>query len=120
MLIELPWINTAELHAHAKGHWRAKSEATKRARRSAKLIAQDGLNRKQLVAFTGKAKITYRFFVPDKRQRDEANMIQSCKPYIDGLVDAGLIAGDDWKKLNIAGVSVEVDQVNPRVELEFE
>lgn len=42
-------------------------------------------------------------------------------PFIDGIVDAGLIAGDHWEALQIVGpVVVEVDAKNPRVELVIE
>lgn len=66
------------------------------------------------------ATINYRFFVPDKRRRDEANMIQACKPYVDGLVDAKVIVGDDWQRLRTGSVSVVVDKDDPRVILEIE
>jgi len=118
LFIELPWISSS-LHAHAKGHWRDKSGATRAARNAAKAIAADGMARKSLKRIETPASVVYRFYVPDLRKRDAANMIQSCKPYIDGIVDAGLLAGDDWQRLAIAGVVVEVDRLKPRVVLEL-
>jgi len=118
MRIELPWI-IPKLHAHAKGHWWEKSDATKVARNNARLTALNLLNRKQITRIEGQAAVTYRFYIPDMRQRDEANMIQACKPYIDGIADAGLILGDHWKVLSTAGVVVELCRENPRVVLEI-
>lgn len=115
MQITLPWF-AKELHAHNTGHWRSKASAVKSHREMAFLVAKS-LRAKPIL---GKAKIRYFFFVPDKRQRDEANMVQSCKPYCDGIVDSGLIDGDDWTRLTIAGVNVEVDVKNPRVVIEIE
>lgn len=92
----------ARLHAHAKGSWRAKAQATRQARQLAKLLALEASNRK----IAGKAIVDYLFFVPDKRRRDAANLIQSCKPYCDGVVDSGLIQGDHWEVLAIGKVDV--------------
>lgn len=90
------------LHAHAKGHWREKATATKDARQLARLLALSRSNR----AIGGKAIVDYLFFVPDKRLRDAANLVQSCKPLVDGVVDAGLIQGDHWEVLAIGKVDV--------------
>jgi crossover junction endodeoxyribonuclease RusA len=113
--VTLPWISS-ELHAHAKGHWRSKAAATKACREMAFLVGKS-LRPKMPYA---NAKVFYRFYVPDKRRRDEANMVQAVKPFLDGLVDAGVIAGDDWTVLNTKGIAVAVDRDNPRVVLEFE
>ncbi len=118
MRIELPWISS-KLHAHAKGHWRSKAEATRDARNHAKFTAMNLLNRKQVSRIDGPAQVLYRFYVPDMRQRDEANMIQACKPYIDGVVDSGLLLGDHWKVLSTEGVVVELCKEAPRVVLEI-
>lgn len=55
---------------------------------------------------SGKAVVDYQFFVPDKRRRDSANMVQSCKAMIDGVVDAKMIPGDHWEVLRIGRVDV--------------
>lgn len=62
----------------------------------------------------------YRFSVPDRRRRDMANMVQACKPIIDGVVDSGLIQGDHWEVLGIGEVSVVVEKAKTvSVELIF-
>ncbi len=111
--ITLPPVDS-RLHAHNKGHWRAKSTATKQLRELAQaLVTQKGRGREQW----RRACVHYRFYVPDNRRRDTANMIQATKPAIDGLVDAGLIKDDCWQHLSIGKVSVEIDRNNPRVVL---
>lgn len=94
----------ARLHAHAKGHWRAKAAATKSARQSAALLAV------QLKArpIRGRVEVDYKFIVPDRRRRDLANLVQAAKPLIDGVVDSGLIVGDHWEVMQIGSVSVSV------------
>jgi len=66
-----------------------------------------------------KAVVDYQFCLANARRRDTANLIQSQKPAIDGVVDAGLIVDDDWKHLEIGSVKCEVDRKNPRVVLTF-
>ncbi len=116
MIITLPWINP-KLHAHTGGVMWDKIKATKAARMQAKLICRDMINRKQVHPIAGRVLVSYTFFVPNYYRRDEANMIQSCKPAIDGIVASGLIEGDHWQAMTIYGVFTEVDKENPRVEI---
>lgn len=90
------------LHAHTNGHWRDKAEATKEMRFLGKLLAMAKGN----TAIKGKAVVDYQFFVPNNLHRDAANLIQSCKPFIDGVVDAKMIQGDNWQVLRIGRVDV--------------
>ena len=112
--VTLPWVGSS-INVHANGNWRAKAASTKTNRRIAYLIALSVRQRQPI----DKATIDYTFFVPDKRRRDEANMIQACKPYVDGVVDAKVIAGDDWERLSTGTVKVVVDRDNPRIVLDF-
>jgi len=92
------------LHAHTSGGKFSKTTPTKQAREIAKLLAiQAGAK-----PIRGPVVVDYRFTVPDRRRRDLANMLQSCKPYVDGVVDSGLIAGDHWEVMAIGEVSVVV------------
>jgi hypothetical protein len=114
----LPPVNS-KLHSHNKGHWGAKLVAVKELKELAEALtmqwfAAQGRRQKWPAAF-----VSYRFFVPDLRRRDTANMIQSTKPAIDGVVAAGLIPDDDWKHLRIKDVEVKLDRKNPRVVLVF-
>lgn len=104
-----------KLHAHAKGHWREKASATKRARRLAAELASLACAE----PLAGRAVVDYRFRVPDRRRRDLANLIHACKPLVDGVVDAGLLRGDHWEVLAIGSVSVAVVGERVGVELVF-
>lgn len=112
VIIELPWPDP-KLHAHAKGHWRGKVNPTSTAR------AYCGLLCKQVTDRMQSASIRYRFYAPDNLRRDAANLVQACKPYVDGIVDAGIIPDDSWQFLRLAGVEVEIDKKRPRVVLEL-
>lgn len=54
------------------------------------------------------AVVHYLFELPDKRRRDAANLIHSCKAAIDGVVDSGLIPDDCWNVLTIGSVECVV------------
>lgn len=90
------------LHAHTGGNKWDKIKATKEMRFLAKLLSMAKCN----TAIKGKAVVEYQFFVPNDLHRDAANMIQSCKPFIDGVVDAKMIPGDHWQVLRIGRVDV--------------
>ncbi len=118
MKLELPFPNMSLLHAHAKGNSHfAKSAATKNARALAKFTCIDMLNRNEIKPIAGPVLISYAFFVPDNRKRDVCNMLQACKPFVDGVVDAGVVEGDSWQAMIVYNVTVEIDKKNPRVEL---
>ena len=104
----------SRLSGHAKGRWQSIRTPTKSLRH---LACETAL--KQSKRILGASEVTYRFYVPDRRRRDAANMIHSQKPAIDGCVDAKIIPGDHWEVLSIAKTHVEVDRKNPRVELIF-
>jgi hypothetical protein len=112
MTITLP-LPPRALHAHTTGHWWAKSAPTKKARKEAANIAS--AYRRQRIE--GRAVVSYDFYWPDRRRRDNANAIQSCKAYMDGIVDTGIIEGDHWEVLELGHGRSHVDKVNPRVEI---
>lgn len=112
--ISLPPINPI-LHSHNKGHWRKKSEAIKTLR----AIAKFAVWKQTRTERWKKAEVEYAFFVPDRRPRDEANMVQSQKAAIDGVVDSKLLLRDDWEHLHTRSIRVEINDKKPRVLLRF-
>ena len=115
--IELPYPD--QVHSHNKGHWANKTGSIKGMRHAAKLVALDAINRgaKPIV---GKHKISYLFAVKDNRRRDRANMVQQCKPYIDGIVESYLIEGDHWQISEIGSVEVRIDKAGAAVIIQIE
>lgn len=114
--IELPLPNTAKL-SHNVNRSRAKDILVKGMR---ELAMAEGLRvRGRDLGMSEGASVIYCFYFPDNRVRDEANYIHACKPYMDGLVDSGLIGDDRWQLLSTRGVESEIDRKNPRVALTF-
>lgn len=114
IVITLP-LAGSQLHAHNKGHWRTKAPYIKARRRLAAAEAAIAMAEQNYTP-SKRSQIEYRFYVPNNGVRDTVNMMQSEKATIDGFSDAGLIKNDRWQYLTIAGVFVEVDKDNPRVE----
>ncbi len=104
-------------HSHNKGHWRAKAGPIKAMREHACLLGR------QAVAEHGKIvgpfEMSYTIHVPDMRRRDTVNMLQQCKPYLDGIVDSDLIEGDHWAVCQLNEVNVFHDKGISQVVLEF-
>ena len=88
-----------------RGNWQKKARISKQMRNDAALLAVS----LRPLKFRPRALIHYGFYWPDYTQRDEANYIHNCKPYVDGLVDAGLIPGDHWRVLSTDGAHSELD-----------
>lgn len=80
--LDLPWPDN-RLHAHAKGHWRPKADATKAARRAAWALANEAG-----VTSMPDAVLAFYFYPPDRRKRDLHNMPHAMKATIDGIADA--------------------------------
>ena len=112
--IELPPPDP-KLHAHAKGHWRSKTAATKQLRELAFMLVKQ----QHRGATWDRAVVDYAFHFKDNRRRDAANAIQSMKPAIDGAVGAGLLVDDCWRHLMIGAVTCDVDRDNPRTVITF-
>jgi Holliday junction resolvase RusA-like endonuclease len=102
--IIFPWP-AKELHAHAKGKgYHVKARATKHARQCARAIVAH----LELAPMTAPVRVSYVFAMPDRRRRDIENLRQACKPYIDGIVDAGLLTGDSWDVLRSGCADAEL------------
>ena len=88
--ISLP-VPAKQLSPNARCHFMAKARITKQARATAAAMALAALStRPQWKRATVKAVWSF----PDARRRDLDNLQASCKAYLDGLVDAGIIEDD--------------------------
>lgn len=75
------------LSPNARGHWARKATAVKRARMAARYELYIALN--GCTPFEdGPVNVKWTFHPPDKRRRDERNMIASMKAAEDGIADA--------------------------------
>jgi Holliday junction resolvase RusA-like endonuclease len=121
----LPWPD-ARLLPNRKLHWAVKARATIDARSEARFVSEDWRNLKarelnvripRPLLLSCTARVT--FYPPDKRRRDLDNLLRACKPYWDGMVDAGLLVDDSCIK-EISVRMGEPDKANPRTEIELE
>jgi crossover junction endodeoxyribonuclease RusA len=91
MLITLPWPDKG-LSPNARLHWAPKAMLKKLARQGAWAKASNAMSGagvcKSACAGTDKIPVTITFYPPDKRLRDDDNMVGSFKSYRDGIADA--------------------------------
>ena len=84
VVITLPWPDKA-LSPNARCHWRAKAAAAKAYRKACWAITlRSGFK----VDWEGEAHLWITFYPPDKRARDDDNLIASFKSGRDGVADA--------------------------------
>lgn len=91
-MIVLPWPDKG-LSPNSRLHWAAKGTLRKKARQwanNAALAAIPFGMREVRAKFSGDGPIpvTVTFYPPDRRQRDDDNMVGSFKSYRDGIADA--------------------------------
>ncbi len=93
MKVTLPWPDK-RLSPNGRAHWRALAPLKKAARsdaHKATLAAAQLAVRQAIASGVGVIHMTVRFFPPDKRHRDDDNMIASFKAARDGIADALLV-----------------------------
>lgn len=90
-MIVLPWPDK-RLSPNARLHWAAKNATRAKARQdgtNATYAAAGGLRElRARFAGDGLIPITITFYPPDRRHRDDDNMVGSFKSYRDGIADA--------------------------------
>lgn len=114
--IELPF--PSGVHSHNKGHWSAKTGPVKAMREHACVLGRQAVA--EHGRLLGPVRMSYQIFVPDNRRRDVVNMLQQCKPFLDGIVDSGLIEGDHWQICSVGSVVVYRSKGKSMVVLRFE
>lgn len=93
-MINLPWP-PKELNPNHKTHWAKKARIAKKYRSDCYLITkQAGIN----INWEGFIHLWMEFYPPDRRHRDDDNMIASFKAGRDGMADA---LGIDDKRIRI-------------------
>jgi crossover junction endodeoxyribonuclease RusA len=83
LMIKLAWPDKV-LSPNARAHWAVKSRAVKAARSQAYWLAHMGM----VELPDGPIAVRVTFHPPDKRHRDDDNMLASVKAYLDGISDA--------------------------------
>ena len=85
MKVTLPWPPKA-LSPNARGHWSAKSKAARAYRAACFALTKEANIAKPDTE--GRLHLWLDFFPPDRRHRDDDNMIASFKSGRDGIADA--------------------------------
>lgn len=113
--ITLAWPSSV-LSPNARVHWGKKSTAVKRAREAAAWSCMVAGIRPNDPDIPQTLKVTAVFSPPDKRGRDDDNMLASCKAYFDGI--SKFIGVDDSKWSIAIRREAPVKGGSVRIELE--
>ena len=95
MRITLPWPDKA-LNPNSRKHFRALAPIKAKARDDAAYLTREAaprMVRQAIAAGDGRIELQLRFYPPDKRHRDDDNMVASFKAARDGIAD-GLKVND--------------------------
>ncbi len=96
----LPWP-PKECSPNARGHWSKKSRAAKKYRADCHLLCKQA----GLAMPEGRALLVLEFVPPDKRRRDDDNLLACFKSGRDGLADA--LGIDDARFVTMLRISEE-------------
>lgn len=105
------------LSPNARVHWRTKSAVYKRHRESARILSwEQAPSRRPSLILNARAILVFHW--PDRRRRDKDNALASCKAYLDGIADAGIV--DDDNRFDDFKIEFKVDKANPRLVIRVE
>jgi hypothetical protein len=117
VLLTLPFPDSLLL-PNRKEHWTVKSPVVKTARQVAWATSLEAIMRIPGWQPISQCEIYYTWFPPDNRRRDDDGYILACKPFLDGLVDSGLLLDDSNKVVQrVSGSFGPADKANPRTEV---
>ena len=95
-----------------QSHWSQRSRVTKHHRERAMVEAMAADHQP-----VQHGRIHVHFYFPDRRRRDLINFLHALKPYIDGIVDAGVIPDDDNRHLAVGSVTWSVAETESGVRI---
>ena len=94
MRIEIPFLPPASLSLNWRGHWAIRHRDTQMLRKDVKILGLVALSKAEITRPMEKAVISVTWINRQCRWPDPDNALARLKPAFDGLVDAGVIAGD--------------------------
>ncbi len=104
--VTLPWPSK-DLSPNARVHWSKKSKAAKAYRHNCHILTQQAITLGQIFDLgAGKLNLWLIFYPPDRRARDDDNMIASFKSGRDGL--AAALGIDDKRFISHIEVSDQI------------
>ena len=105
--VVLPWPDLRELGGNSDANRYDRARARRVARTDACFLAWDH----KPAAPYRHVELRLDFSPPDHRQRDIDNLVHAAKSYIDGLVDAGVLAGDSTR--DVSALHVHCGEMMP-------
>lgn len=111
LVIVFDQLPPAELSPNKRLHWAKKALLVAWAKHDAYMLAKDALHilGKRSASFGTSpweipehSAMHIEIAFPDKRRRDWDNLLSSCKAWIDGIREAGVVRDDDWQHLSIS------------------
>lgn len=98
-----------ELSPNSRDGWWLKSRVARQYREDCAWLAVEARNKAGITrSLPTPVTASVVFVVKDRRKRDSDNLLASFKAGIDGIVNSGLLIGDDHERFKIASVTVEV------------
>ena len=103
-IVEFPHLPDPDLNPNNRGHWGDYARAKKNAREAMMAALKDKDNPvfvpdRPYEAAILKIEFVAGFRDRQRKKRDMDNLLASCKPYIDGLKDGGVIVDDTAVRL---------------------
>ena len=116
MIIKLDWPHT-DLSPNSHKHWRIKHGAATVAKEIGRIMTLSALARERMQLPDGRIYLSVKFYPPDKRKRDDDNIIASFKHYRDGIAIA---LGVDDSRFKPTYTVEDCDGQGGRVEVIFQ
>lgn len=110
--IVIDHLPSPELSPNARVHWAVKAMAVKVSREEVGWLAKSQWHDEKPMMRT---RVSYEFHTKDKRHRDLDNLLAMCKPWQDGLIDAGVIFYDDAEHLEIGNIRVVLNNTEQTI-----
>lgn len=107
VVIEWPIVAWPNSNRDRHKHWRVKRREARMIRTAAHVIAQQ-----ERVTVSSPVSVEVAWVFPDARDRDIENW--STKALMDGIVDAGVLADDNARKLARISKHIDLDARTPR------
>lgn len=111
---------TLSANASRSGVWQVKAKAAREHRAVATDAAADAVGAIGLARPWAKATLRACWYCRTRNHPDDDNATARAKNLRDGLIDGGLIEGDDPARLRQLPAMFRVDRENPRLELTIE
>lgn len=106
--LELPF--TKPLSLNDRMHWRVKAKLVRQVRDAASVLC-----RQQKIPACTRIQVELHYTPRDRRVRDPLNLVATLKAVEDGIVDAGVVPGDDPRYVEPTMPKIDEANRSPRI-----